>query len=140
SAALPRFGLFLSTAAMHGVSHRMYPLSRDNTRFGCSARRGSAARDTSCCLVERRPSRTRGQGESGPRGGSAAGEVRRALLGERGHALLGVLAREQVAEALDLGAEVTLVLALECQIERGLSGGECDRAAGGERAGGLSDL
>src|SRR5438067_9334356 len=94
----------------------------------------------SCCLVERWPSRTRGQCESGPRGGSAAGEVRRALLGERGHALLSVLAREQVAEALDLGAEVTLVLALECQIERGLSGGECDRAAGGERAGGLPDL
>src|SRR6266511_800377 len=57
-----------------------------------------------------------------------------ALLDERGHALLRVLGREEVAEAIGLEQQVLDVVALKSVIESDLRGGERERALRGDRA------
>ena len=66
---------------------------------------------------------------------SAAGEPGLALLGEGGHAFLGVLAREQPDEAIGLADQVLDVVALERLVYGRLGGGERERTLRGQGAG-----
>src|SRR5438552_4565296 len=56
--------------------------------------------------------------------GLAAGKTRLALLYERGHAPLRVLAREELAEAVALGGQVRRMVALERVVDGRLRRGE----------------
>src|SRR4051794_4038615 len=71
---------------------------------------------------------------------SPTGEVRLALLDERGEPLLRVLAREEAAELRVLALEVRYVLALQSVVQRALRGGERERALRGEQARSLERL
>src|SRR4051794_26794178 len=59
---------------------------------------------------------------------SPTGEVRLALLDERGEPLLRVLAREEAAELRVLALQVRDVVALQRVVQRALRGGERERA------------
>src|SRR5262249_21346388 len=60
----------------------------------------------------------------------AAGEARLAFFHERGHPLVGVLAREESSELVDLALQVLDVVALERVVRRALDRRERGRALG----------
>src|SRR5262249_23656714 len=67
-------------------------------------------------------------------------ELRLALLDERRHAFLGVLAREELAELVRLALEVLDVVALERVVRRALDRGERERRLRGEQLSNLARL
>src|SRR5262249_52511339 len=83
---------------------------------------------------------SRARGWSEPRARSAAGEPGLALLDERPHALLRVVAGEERAEELGLRAEVRVVLALERGVDGLLGRAQRERAFRRERPRGFERL